>query len=258
MISSLKSDGVAILGEYDAFTPAMAALHNGSILTFGENPTSTVRAADIELREGRPYFELVTPEGRNTVALRLYGLHQIGNALAAASAAHALGITTERIAGALSTAEMRAHWRMEVSELEDLLLINDAYNASPDSMAGALTTLAHLTQERGGESWAFLGNMRELGESSAHSHAEIGTLASSLGIDHLVTVGAKDYASGVGEPTALHICANQEEAIEIARHINRGDVVLFKASRSDGMEKLAEAVENLWREKLEAERKVEE
>ena len=248
MISSLSSDGVAILGQYDSMTSSMSSLHDGKVLTFGETASSNIRATDIEIREGRPHFDLVTPEGRASVALRQYGTHQIANALAAAAVAHALGITTDHIAGALSTAEVKAKWRMEVRTLEDLVIINDAYNASPDSMAAALKTLAHLSQERGGESWAFLGNMRELGESSAQAHAEIGTLASNLGIDHLVTVGAPDYAPGVSADSevALHICRDKEEALEFIKHLNRGDVVLCKASRSDGLEEVAEKIEKAW------------
>jgi UDP-N-acetylmuramoyl-tripeptide--D-alanyl-D-alanine ligase len=250
MISSLSSDGVAILGEYDSYTPAMRALHQGSTFTFGESSTASIRATDIELREGRAYFDLVTPEGRSTVALRLYGLHQISNALAAAAVAHALGVSTDHIAGQLSMAEMGAKWRMEVRDLNDLVLINDSYNASPDSMAAALHTLAHLSQERGGESWAFLGNMRELGESAALAHAEIGRLASDLGIDHLVTVGAPDYRDGVGAATVLHQCADRTEALAVADHINRGDVILCKASRSDRLELLADEIGVLWSKKV--------
>ncbi|CAN2192599.1 MurF UDP-N-acetylmuramyl pentapeptide synthase [Candidatus Nanopelagicaceae bacterium] len=253
MISSLSRDGIAILGEYDPFTTAMRKLHQGEVLTFGETSTASIRATDIELREGRAYFDLVTPEGRSTVALRLYGLHQISNALAAAAVAHALGISTDHIAGQLSIAEMGAKWRMDVRDLNDLILINDAYNASPDSMAAALTTLAHLSQERGGESWAFLGNMRELGESGAQAHAEIGRLASDLGIDHLVTVGASDYRDGVGASTVLHQCADRSEALAVAEHINRGDVVLCKASRSDRLELLADEIEVMWSKKISSE-----
>jgi UDP-N-acetylmuramoyl-tripeptide--D-alanyl-D-alanine ligase len=253
MISALSQDGIAILGEYDSYTPAMRALHQGSIFTFGETPTASIRATDIELREGRAYFDLVTPEGRSTVALRLYGLHQISNALAAAAVAHALGISTDHIAGQLSTAEMGAQWRMEVRDLNDLVLINDSYNASPDSMAAALHTLAHLSQERGGESWAFLGNMRELGESAAKAHGEIGRLASELGIDHLVTVGAPDYREGVGATTVLHECADRAEALAVAQYINRGDVILCKASRSDRLELLADEIGVMWSKKITAE-----
>jgi UDP-N-acetylmuramoyl-tripeptide--D-alanyl-D-alanine ligase len=255
MVQDLDPDGVAIVGQYDDFTSKMATLHSGTVLTFGETSNADVRAADIELREGRPYFELVTPEGRATVALRLFGLHQISNALAAAAVAHALGISAEVIAGALSTAESHARWRMEVKSLGDLTLINDAYNASPDSMAAALTTLAHLSQERGGESWAFVGNMRELGDSSQQAHADIAALASQLGIDHLVTVNAPDYLSGIpaDSQTEIHRCDDKESALTVAHFINRGDVVLCKASRSDRLEELAEGIEAMWRVKLEEE-----
>ena len=252
MISTLQSDGVAILGDYDPYTPQMKSLHNGTTLIFGENVNSDIRATDIELREGRAHFDLVTPEGRSTVALRQIGLHQISNALAAAAVAHVLGISTDLISSSLSTAEVHARWRMEVRELHDLTIINDAYNASPDSMAAALRTLAHLTQERGGESWAFLGNMRELGESSQKAHAEIGTLASELGIDHLVTVGAPDYSTGIGSGSqiALHQCGDKDEALSLAEYISPGDVILCKASRSDRLELLAENIESMWNLKL--------
>jgi UDP-N-acetylmuramoyl-tripeptide--D-alanyl-D-alanine ligase len=255
MISSLSSDSVAVLGQYDNFTKAMSSLHQGEIITFGEESSSIIRATDIELREGRAHFDLVTPEGRSTVALRQLGLHQVPNALAASAVAHTLGISTDHIATALSTAEMNAAMRMQVIQLPDLTLINDAYNASPDSMAAALSTLAHLSQERGGESWAFLGNMRELGESTAQAHREIGTLCAELRIDHLVTVAAPDYLSGVaeGSETSVHICENREEAIQLLIHLNRGDVVLCKGSRSEKLEEIAIEIEKFWSKKLSEE-----
>lgn len=255
MISSLAHGSIAILGQYDPFTKAMSTLHQGATYTFGENSGSTVRASDIELREGRAHFDLVTPEGRSTVALRQYGLHQIPNALAAATVAHVLGLTTDQIATALSTAEMHAAMRMQVIELDDLTLINDAYNASPDSMAAALATLAHLSQERGGESWAFLGIMRELGESTTASHQEIGTLCSDLRIDHLVAVNAPEYAAGVsaGSETAVHLCSSREEAQALFSHFNRGDVILCKGSRSEKMEEIAVEIEKYWAAQLDEE-----
>ena len=255
MISSLAHGSIAILGQYDPFTKAMSTLHQGATYTFGENSGSTVRASDIELREGRAHFDLVTPEGRSTVALRQYGLHQIPNALAAATVAHVLGLTTDQIATALSTAEMHAAMRMQVIELDDLTLINDAYNASPDSMAAALATLAHLSQERGGESWAFLGIMRELGESTTASHQEIGTLCSDLRIDHVVAVNAPDYAAGVeaGSETAVHLCSSREEAQALFSYFNRGDVILCKGSRSEKMEEIAVEIEKYWAAQLDEE-----
>lgn len=255
MIENLDSDGIAVVGDYDPFTSAMAQLHAGEVITFGESASSTIRATDIELREGRPHFELVTPQGRSAVALRQYGLHQIPNALAAAAVATALHISIDVIASELSTAEIHARWRMEVTELDDLTIINDAYNASPDSMAAAISTLVHLTQERGGESWAFLGNMRELGESSPEAHADIARLASQLGVDHLISINAPDYAGGVEDESSmvLHECQGRDDALTIASHLNRGDVVLCKASRSDRLELLAEEIEKKWKMKLKEE-----
>ena len=255
MISSLASDGIAILGDYDSFTPQMKDLQPAKVLSFGENAHNDVRAADIELRDGRAHFDLVTPDGRSPVALRLLGMHQIANALAAATIAHAVGMDSEEISGALSLAQSNAAWRMELHELPDLLLINDSYNASPDSMEAALRTLAHLSQERGGESWAFIGKMAELGESSPAEHASIGTLASEIGIDHLVAIAAPEYGGALIDSgsTSLHISRDKSQALELLAFMNRGDVVLVKASRSEKFEELARDIEAYWMNKIENE-----
>ncbi|MEY4023101.1 MAG: hypothetical protein RLZ23_62 [Actinomycetota bacterium] len=248
LISSLSTDAIGILGTYDSFTPQMAALHKGKNLTFGEGAECDIRATDIEIREGRAHFDLVTPEGRSAVGLRIVGLHQVANALAVASVATVLGFSLDQIASGLSTAESHAKWRMEISELPSLVLINDAYNASPEATAAALQTLVHFAQERGGESWAFLGKMHELGESSDADHAGVGTLASELGIDHLVCVGAPSYGAKIpsDSATTVHLCKDKAQALDIAAHINPGDVVLVKASRSEALEELAESISGQW------------
>jgi UDP-N-acetylmuramoyl-tripeptide--D-alanyl-D-alanine ligase len=251
LISSLQDNAVAILGNYDKYTPAMASLHKGKKVIFGESSDCDVRATDIEFREGRAHFDLVTPEGRSAVGLRIVGLHQVANALAVAAVATELGLTLDQIAGGLSTAETRAKWRMEIIELPQLLLINDAYNASPEATAAALSTLSLFAQERGGQSWAYLGKMHELGESSQSDHAAIGTLASELGIDHLVCVGAPEYALHLPEngSSMVHVCDDKEQALVIAQSMNPGDVVLVKASRSEKLEVLAEAISAQWSER---------
>ena len=248
LIQSLGPEGIAILGTYDDFTPAMARAHKGKTLTFGESSECDIRATDIEVREGRAHFDLITPEGRSAVGLRIVGLHQVANALAVASVATVLGFSLDQIASGLSTAESEAKWRMEIEELPSLVLINDAYNASPEATAAALQTLALFAQERGGESWAFLGKMHELGESSNTDHAAIGTLASELGIDHLVCVGAPEYAASISasSATSIHRCADIAEAIEVASNLSKGDVVLVKASRSEKLEILADAISAQW------------
>ena len=250
LISALAPGAVAVLGTYDEFTPKMASLHSGKSLFFGEASNCEIRATDIEFREGRAHFDLITPEGRTAVGLRIVGLHQVANALAVAAVATELGLSLDQIASGLSTAESGAKWRMEIIELPHLLLINDAYNASPEAMVAALQTLALFAQERGGESWAFLGKMRELGESSQSDHAAIGTLASELGIDNVVCIGAPEYASSIAENshTSVFHCDGKDSAREIARNINEGDVVLVKASRSEKLEELAEFIAEQWSE----------
>jgi UDP-N-acetylmuramoyl-tripeptide--D-alanyl-D-alanine ligase len=250
MISSLRDSAVAILGNYDAFTPKMAELHKGRTVLFGEDSKCSIRATDIEFREGRAHFDLVTPEGRSAVGLRIVGMHQVANALAVAAIATELGLTLDQIAGGLSTAESNARWRMEIVELPQLLLINDSYNASPEAMSAALSTLALFAQERGGESWAFLGKMHELGESSQSDHAAIGTLAQELGIDHLICVGAPEFAATMSKngPTSIHLCNDKAEALRVAENLNQGDVLLVKASRSEKLEELADAISQQWRD----------
>jgi UDP-N-acetylmuramoyl-tripeptide--D-alanyl-D-alanine ligase len=252
MIEGLHGKGVAVLGSYDIYTPAMSSKHSGVVITFGENAENQIRATDIELRGGAAHFDLVTPEGRSPVALRLIGLHQVANALAAAAVAHVLGFSTDEIANSLSLADSHAKWRMEVHHLSELTLINDSYNASPDSMEAALRTLAHFSQERGGESWAFLGKMAELGESSIPEHEKIGTLASEIGIDHLIAIAAPEFAGTVkGESgMTIHFCADKSEALRLIAFINPGDVVLCKGSRSAGLEEVAEEIINQWVERM--------
>jgi UDP-N-acetylmuramoyl-tripeptide--D-alanyl-D-alanine ligase len=137
---------------------------------------------------------------------------------------------------------------MEVHDLFGLLLINDAYNANPESMSAALRSLVLFAQERGGQSWAFLGKMHELGESSAAHHAGIGTLAQELGIDHLVAIAAPEYGDSLGG-TLVHHYASIDECLSMTDHFSAGDVVLVKASRSEGFEVLAEKLESLWLDK---------
>jgi len=172
----------------------------------------------------------------------------VANALAVASVATVLGFSLDQIASGLSTAESHAKWRMEIIELPSLVLINDAYNASPEAMEAAMQTLVLFAQERGGESWAFLGKMHELGESSDADHAGIGTLASELGIDHLVCVGAPQYGAAIaaGSATSVHLCVDKAAALVVASHINPGDVALVKASRSEKLEELADAISAQW------------
>ncbi len=248
LIQSLDKDGIAILGTYDEFTPKMASLHQGQVILFGEKADIQVRAADVEMREGRPHFDLVTPAGRDAVGMRAVGAHQVSNALAVAAVGTALSLPLELIASSLSTGEISSKWRMELHESADLLIINDAYNANPESMGAALRALALFAQERGGSAWAFVGKMNELGQTQAPQSAAIGALAVELGIDHLVEIDAPEY----GEPVSamvVHQRLTIESALDLVDYFAPGDVVLVKASRSQGFEVLAESLERAWKEK---------
>ena len=180
--------------------------------------------------------------GVQTCALPIC-MHQIANALAAAAVALELGMAVDSVAAALSTAEPMSKWRMQLSEVSDVCVINDSYNANPESMHAALRTLALIAQERGGASWAILGKMHELGASEAAEHQSIGKIASDIGIDHLVAVGVKDYLTQLeASETSGHFVATAQDALKLVDHFAAGDVVLVKASRAEKLELLAEQI----------------
>ena len=162
LVEALPADGVAILNADDPRVLAMAARTEARVVTFSASPHArtphqalqshvpqpSVRASDIRLDElGRPSFTLLTPEGSAPVALRLHGAHNVPNALAAAALARELGMDLDGIADGLGAAVARSRWRMEVHQRADgVTVINDAYNANPESVRAAIDALAHLAQ----------------------------------------------------------------------------------------------------------------
>jgi UDP-N-acetylmuramoyl-tripeptide--D-alanyl-D-alanine ligase len=240
--------GVAVLNADDPRVAAMADRTAARVVTFGRNsPSADVRADDIELDEtGRAHFRLITPVGETDVDLRLVGMHQVDNALAAAAVALELGADLEQTADVLSDAEPRSRWRMEVTERGDgVTIINDAYNANPDSMRAGLEALAAMTA-RDGRGWAVLGEMGELGEQSDAAHVEVGRLTARLGVSRLLTVGSAGYQAGYdsvgigGESMVVPDVATALE--ELNARLRPGDVVLVKASRAAGLERVVEGL----------------
>ena len=250
IISGLPFGGSAILGSYDPFTPEMKVPEGVKRITFGESAGCNLRAADIEIRGGAAHFDLVAESGRAPVSLRILGAHQIANSLAAAAIGIEVGMSVEAVAAALSEAESTSKWRMELHTAAGLTLINDSYNANPESMAAALRTLVLLAQESGGASWAILGKMHELGELEAKAHLDIGKLAYELGVDHLVSIGTDLYFNGLNltkdSSMSVHYMLTQEQALSLAAQASDGDLFLVKASRAEHLDELAEKLLANW------------
>ena len=247
LVEELPADGVAVLNADDPRVAAMADRTKARVLTFGESPDADVRAGDIVLdRQGRPAFTLHAQGNDLPVQLRLVGVHQVSNALACAAVAQAAaGLTAQQIAGGLTAALPRSKWRMEVTERTDgVTVINDAYNANPDSVRAALQALVAIGAGR--RTWAVLGEMRELGAASTEQHEAVGRLAVRLGVNRLVAVDEAARPSYLGasreEGDAVY-AESPEEALDLLRReLRPGDVVLVKASRAVGLDKLAAAL----------------
>ena len=245
LIKALSPKMTAVLGTYDQFTPKMADSLDLNTVLFGDG--QIVRAADVELHGGFAHFDLVTPAGRNSVALQVMGEHQIPNALAAAAAAFSLGVKNESIAIGLTTALLSSKWRMQIETINGIQIIHDYYNANPESMKAALKTLVMLSQESGGASWAILGKMHELGSKESSGHLEVAEFASQLGVDHLVSVAPAVYQESNNQSSdenmLIHNCSSAAAVLELVNNISTGDVILLKASRSEKFEDLAELIQ---------------
>ncbi len=227
LVRDLPADGTAVLNADDERVAAMATATPASVLTFGA--AGEVRAAGVDLdAQLRPRFTLRSPWGDVEVAMGSRGRHQVDNALAAAAAALVCDVALEDVAAGLAEA-LLSPWRMELSTAPDgALVLNDAYNANPTSVAAALESLVALPAER---RIAVLGVMAELGPTADDDHAAIGVLAEQLGI-RLVAVDAPAY--GGEQVTSV------EEALDLLEPLGPGDAVLVKGSRVAGLERLAE------------------
>jgi UDP-N-acetylmuramoyl-tripeptide--D-alanyl-D-alanine ligase len=236
LVEALPGDGVAVLNADDPAVAAMARRTRARVVTVGRSPGAAVRADDVVLDAGRARFRLVAPQGVADLALRLVGAHHVGNALAAAAVALECGATPEGVGAALSGATPASRWRMEVTDRADgVTVINDAYNANPESMRAALQALAAIGAP-GRRTWAVLGRMAELGDQAAAVHAETAAVAAELGVDELVTVAAAEYHAG-------RATASVAAALDLLRaELQPGDVVLVKASRAAGLDRLAAAL----------------
>ncbi|GGL84969.1 UDP-N-acetylmuramoyl-tripeptide--D-alanyl-D-alanine ligase [Streptomyces fumigatiscleroticus] len=250
LVEALPEDGAAILNADDPLVRAMASRTKAKVILFGESGEADVRAENVRLTDtGQPSFRLHTPSGASDVTMRLYGEHHVSNALAAAAVAHELGMSADEIAVALSEADSLSRWRMEVTERPDgVTIVNDAYNANPESMRAALRAL--VAMGKGRRTWAVLGRMAELGDEALAEHDAVGRLAVRLNVSKLVAVGGREaawlqlgaYNEGSWGEESVHV-SDAQAAVDLLRsELRPGDVVLVKASRSVGLESVAQAL----------------
>jgi UDP-N-acetylmuramoyl-tripeptide--D-alanyl-D-alanine ligase len=251
LVEAVTADGWAVLNADDPRVLAMAPRTAGQVLlvsaTAKPDAGRAAWAEDVRADGHERYgFALCATGARpQPVQLLVTGRHMVANAVCAAGAAIALGLSLDLVADALSVATSRSAWRMEVRERADgVTIVNDAYNANPESVRAALDTVSRMAAARpNARLFAVLGDMLELGPNAADEHAAIGRYAGEVGAHLVLAVGehADDLVSGAvaGGGEARRVDAKGEVAGQLA-DLQPGDVVLVKASRGVGLETVAE------------------
>ena len=248
---SVPSSGVVVLNVDDAAVAAMADQTPARVVRVGRSGHADVWAGPVTLDAlARPRFTLHAAGGETDVALAVHGDHQVSNALCAAAVALECGANLEQVAAALAAAGPVSKHRMQVGTREDgVTVINDAYNANPDSMRAGLKALAAIAGKR--RSWAVLGEMAELGEDAISEHDRIGRLAVRLDVSRLIVVGTGRSMSAMHHGAVMEgswgseatMVADADAALALLRaELRAGDVVLVKASNAAGLGTLAETL----------------
>jgi UDP-N-acetylmuramoyl-tripeptide--D-alanyl-D-alanine ligase len=261
LVEALPSTGVAVLNADDPLVWAMRSRTPARVIAFGvtDEPASDQACWASDLvsdtlgRYGFTLHDRVAAESEDKVEiqLQLSGRHQVCNTVAAAAAARAVGVPLDAVAGSLRSARSRSRWRMELHTRPDgVLVVNDAYNANPESMRAALDTLAELgTSRPRGRTWAILGDMLELGELAADEHEALGRYLGQIGVDRLVALGrhaatvvAGARTAGLGDAAAVVAADKSEAAAIVLAGLAPADVVLIKASRGLALDTVAEQI----------------
>jgi UDP-N-acetylmuramoyl-tripeptide--D-alanyl-D-alanine ligase len=234
LLASLPADGVAIVPSNDDFLATLVSSTDARSVTVGPGGNVRYRASAVD-RDGRTHGTIDDGSRERTVVLPVAGRALMRNAALAVTATVALGVDADRAATALERAPLSGN-RMEISEIGPWTVVNDTYNANPISMASALRTTKELA--RGGECWAVLGEMAELGPDADKDHLRIGRLADALGFRVIaIGDGATGIAAGAGDD-AVRV-ASADDAVEIVRTtIPSGATILVKASRAIALEHL--------------------
>jgi UDP-N-acetylmuramoyl-tripeptide--D-alanyl-D-alanine ligase len=256
---SVPRSGVIVLNVDDPAVAAMAEVTAARVVRVSRNSQTDVWAGPVTLDElARPQFTLHSGGTAVDVSLAVHGDHHVSNALCAAAVALECGATLEQVAEALADADPVSGHRMRVSTRTDgVTVIDDAYNANPDSMRAGLQALAWISASGrvnpAGKrrSWAVLGEMAELGDDAISEHDRIGRLAVRLDVSRLIVVGTGRSMSAMHHGAVMEgswggeaaILADADAALTLLRaELQPGDVVLVKASNSAGLGALADSL----------------
>lgn len=261
LVEALPADGLAVLNLDDRLVAAMAQRTRARVVTVGLNSNADIRATDVHMDEqARARFTLHHNGESVEIQLAVHGEHQVGNALSAAAVALNQGADLATVAQALRGASAASARRMDVRTRADgITVINDSYNANPDSVRAALKALVTMSRSAGADgqgrevgrrrSWAVLGEMGELGDDSVIEHDRIGKLVVRLDVDRLIVIGTGRPSHGMHQGAVMEgswgeesiLVPDPQTAIEILdAELEPGDVVLVKASKSVGLWTVAE------------------
>ncbi len=250
LVRAIDERGAVFLNGDDEFSRVIAGTSVAPVTFYGLSESCAVCARDIEIdHESRPSFVLVAGDTSVGVSLPVPGRHNVYNALAAAAVGLHLGVSADSVATGLSSATVSA-MRMQVfTSASGVTVVNDAYNANPVSMRAAVETLSGM--QCPGRRIAVLGDMAELGSLTDLAHFRIGEEVARLPIDLLVTVGPRARRIGEGaaaegmDRNRITACDEAEAAADaVASLLAEGDVVLVKASRVMGLERVVEGIVN--------------
>jgi UDP-N-acetylmuramoyl-tripeptide--D-alanyl-D-alanine ligase len=252
---AVPASGAVILNADDTAVAAMADMTDARVVRVSRSPGADIWAGDVTLDElARPRFVLHAGGDQVDVALAVHGDHQVSNALSAAAVALECGASLDQVAAALAAAGPASKHRMQVVTRGDgVTVVNDAYNANPDSMRAGLKALVWMAREAGEKrrSWAVLGEMAELGDDAITEHDNIGRLAVRLDVSRLVVVGTGRAMSAMHHGAVMEgswgsevtMVADADEALALLRsELRPSDVVLVKGSNAVGLGALAEAL----------------
>lgn len=248
LVEAIPPDGLVALNADDYWTHKIRSLARARVITYGTNSSADVRADDVKVDgEGRASFVLKTRGRRKKVRLPALGRHNVYNFCAAAAVALELGVDITDIAASANEVAL-TEMRMQLfTTADNIVVLNDAYNANPTSMKAALETLAAI--EAGGKKIAVLGDMTELGNMTDVAHFQVGEQAAKSGVDLLVTVGQRSARIADGamvhgmEKQQVRRCDTSAEASKFVRKaLAPSDVVLVKASRVMKLEEVVDAL----------------